>query len=93
MHLLLLQFELHLVDCHSLKEKRGILKPLLNEIRRDFNVSVSEVDQHDLWQSAVLAAVAVSGMKSSLERMERELLAVMETNPHLQLAEFGREWL
>ncbi|MCC5875524.1 MAG: DUF503 domain-containing protein [Candidatus Sumerlaeia bacterium] len=93
MHILLLQCELHLTDSHSLKEKRGVLKPLLNELRRDFNISVSEVDHHDVWQSAVLAMVAVSGMKASLERMDREVAERIESNPNLQLVALEREWL
>lgn len=93
MHILLLQCELHLVDCHSLKEKRAIIKPLLNELRRDFNVSVAETEHHDVWQSAVLAMVAVGQIRSALERMEREILERIEINPHLQLVECQREWL
>lgn len=93
MHILLLQCELHLIDCHSLKEKRGQIKPLLNELRRDFNLSVAEVEHHDLWQTAVLAMVAVSGMRSALERMEREVVACIESNPGLQLVACEQEWL
>ncbi|MCC6546935.1 DUF503 domain-containing protein [Candidatus Sumerlaeota bacterium] len=93
MHILLMEMELHLPNCHSLKEKRSVLKPLLNELRRDYNVSVSEVDAHDTWQTAVIAVVCVAGMKSACERNERDVLNVVETNGEAQLTVYKMQWL
>jgi uncharacterized protein YlxP (DUF503 family) len=45
---------------HSLKEKRSALKPLIAWMHREFNVSVAEVGQQDMWQSATLGVAAVS---------------------------------
>lgn len=50
-----LELVLRLPEAHSLKEKRRHLKSLVTRIRNKFNVSVSEVDHQDSWQSAVLA--------------------------------------
>ena len=52
--------ELYLPGAHSLKAKRSVLKGVISRIRREFNVSISEVDRQDVWQSAVLAVVTVS---------------------------------
>jgi len=52
--------ELSLPGVSSLKGKRSILKSLMARMRREFNVSVAEVADHDLWQSAVLGIVCVS---------------------------------
>jgi uncharacterized protein len=52
--------ELYLPGVASLKEKRGILKSMLARIHNTFNVSAAEVDYHDVWQSAMIAVVAVS---------------------------------
>ena len=51
---------LRLPESHSLKEKRGVLKSVLARLRNEFNVSVAEVGENDLWQSATIGAVAVS---------------------------------
>ncbi len=51
---------LYLPGVFSLKEKRHILKPLLNQLRRKFELATAEVGKHDTWQSADLAIVAVS---------------------------------
>jgi uncharacterized protein YlxP (DUF503 family) len=56
----ILQFELSLPSADSLKAKRMVIRSLKDRIRKNFNVSVAEVDENDQWGSAVLAVVMVS---------------------------------
>ena len=93
MHILLFQMELYLPGVHSLKEKRHILKPLLNDIRNDFNVSAAEVEMHDEWQHAVLACVCVGNMKDALERIERGVTDMIEKHGDIQLVQTNMQWL
>jgi uncharacterized protein YlxP (DUF503 family) len=44
----------------SLKGKRQILKSITTRLRSKFNVSVSEVDDNELWQLATLGISCVS---------------------------------
>ena len=44
----------------SLKEKRQVVKSIIARVRNEFNVSIAEVDDQDLWQSAVLGIACVS---------------------------------
>ncbi len=52
--------ELYLPAVHSLKEKRSVLKSMMSRIRREFNVSIAEVDHQDVWHSALIGVVTVS---------------------------------
>ena len=52
------RFDLRIPGCGSLKQKRHVLKSLTNAIRSTFNVSVAEVDHHDLWQRTTIAVAA-----------------------------------
>jgi uncharacterized protein YlxP (DUF503 family) len=54
-----LTFHLHLPACFSLKDKRGRIKPLMSRLRREFNVSVAEMDRQDKWSEAVIACAAI----------------------------------
>ncbi|GAB4574342.1 MAG: DUF503 domain-containing protein [Anaerolineae bacterium] len=54
------QIELTLPGVSSLKEKRGILKRLLAQVIRKFNLSAAEVDLHDVWQSSTIGLAVVS---------------------------------
>ena len=55
-----LTLELYLPLTSSLKEKRGIVKPLIARLRRDYNVSVCEAVGQDMLSRAVLEVVCVS---------------------------------
>ena len=71
----ILRLELRLMSPHSLKEKRAIINPLKNYLRKKKNVSVAEIDYHDIWQSAVLE-VAMAGnhrakLKSNLDFIQQ----------------------
>ena len=64
-------WDLHLPACHSLKEKRSVLKPLTTALRRSLNVSVAETGQQDLWQRAEIACAVVGSSKSVVDETIR----------------------
>ncbi|HEY5557725.1 DUF503 domain-containing protein, partial [Acetobacterium sp.] len=45
---------IHTPWVHSLKDKRRILKSLVEKTRQKFNVSISEIDEQDHHQKIVL---------------------------------------
>ncbi|MFL5459598.1 MAG: DUF503 domain-containing protein [Gemmatimonadales bacterium] len=64
-------WELHLPACHSLKEKRGVLKPLTTGLRRSLNVSVAETAHQDLWQRAEIACAAIGSARTVVDETLR----------------------
>ena len=60
----ILTLHLHIPGCKSLKEKRSQLKPLLSRLHKEFNISVAEMDAHDVWQSTVIACAVVGNDKA-----------------------------
>jgi uncharacterized protein YlxP (DUF503 family) len=58
-----LTMELRMEHAHSLKEKRHVVKSLKDRLRNKFNVSVAEIDDMDLHNSAVVAVAALSSSK------------------------------
>jgi len=51
---------LRLPENMSLKGKRQVLKSITSRVRHKFNVSVAEVDDHDIWQLATIGICYVS---------------------------------
>ncbi len=51
---------LRMDGCRSLKDKRQILRSLFTRARNRYNISVAEVDSHDLWNAADIAVVCVA---------------------------------
>lgn len=69
----LLTLELHFPGARSLKDKRQVLRGLQARVRKQFNVSVAEVEFQDLWQRARLAVVAVNTDRLHLESTLRSV--------------------
>lgn len=46
--------------CRSLKEKRSRIRPVIARLRREFNLSVSEVGHQDAWQLCTLGCAIIS---------------------------------
>lgn len=69
---------LDLEGVHSLKEKRGILKPIITRLHREFNLSVAEIDGQDAWGSAVIALAAVGNDKAYLHGLLEKSVAWIE---------------
>ena len=54
------QVRLRLPENASLKGKRHVVKSIVTRLRNNFNVSVAEIDDHDLWQLITLGICCVS---------------------------------
>ena len=67
------RFDLRIPSCGSLKEKRHVVKALTRGIRATFNVSVAEVDHHELWQRTAIAVAAVAGEQYHARRVLQEV--------------------
>jgi uncharacterized protein YlxP (DUF503 family) len=93
MHVAALTVEVHLPAVHSLKEKRAVLRPILEGARRRFAVAAAEVDGQDLWQRATLGMAAVSGSF----RHAGEVLDAVErfvwSFPEVEVTACRRDWL
>ena len=66
-----LTLELRIEHAQSLKDKRQIVKGLKDRLRHKFNVSVSEIDDQELHNSAVVAAATVSPSRLFAEKVLR----------------------
>ena len=56
--------ELHILGNGSLKGKRRVIKSVIACVHHnEFNVSIAEVEDQDLWQSATLGVACVSARR------------------------------
>ena len=85
-----LRLTLYLAESHSLKEKRAVLRKIKSRVRNEFNVSIAECDEHDLWQKALLGICQVGADQAYVDGALR---AVVHFIDGLHLAEVGEEAL
>lgn len=83
-----LTFYIHLPGCKSLKEKRGLLKPFLARLHREFNLSVAEIDHNDIHREAVIACALVSNDPVFIRRVLQKVSEYTANNwPNLEIIE------
>jgi hypothetical protein len=86
--------ELSIPATHSLKGKRGVIKPLLAQLRKEFNVSAAEVEEHDLWQAARVGVAMVSTDPGHVHgQLESVVRWIERTQPHLYVSNWDIEVL
>lgn len=54
------QFELHLPESRSLKDKRRLVKSVLTRLKASYNVCATEIGHHDLRQRAMIGVTCIS---------------------------------
>ncbi|OZU90279.1 hypothetical protein CIL03_03800 [Virgibacillus indicus] len=69
---------------HSLKQKRSVIKRLMAKLRKDFNVAVTELDYHDLWQRTKIGIVTISTERNHAEKVIQEVLRIIDTFVELE---------
>lgn len=74
----ILTLTLYLPECHSLKEKRGRIKPILARLHKEFNISVIESDHQDVWQSCQLTIACAALDRTSAEKVLQNVIHFYE---------------
>ena len=72
------RIKLHLPENQSLKGKRQVIRPIIARVKNQFNVSVAEVGDQDLWQAAELGVCCVSGDAQHAAEMLAKVIAFVE---------------
>jgi uncharacterized protein YlxP (DUF503 family) len=74
---------LYLDESFSLKDKRHVVRSLVQRVRNQFNVSIAEVaDLNDL-RVATIAAVCVSNSSPHVDEMLAKIVTFIERNVEL----------
>jgi len=69
-------------DSHSLKQKRQVIKSVVEKARGRFNASVAEVGSNDVWQRAEIGVSVIGNDKAFVNSVLDKVLNFIE-NIHL----------
>ncbi|MHC4134424.1 MAG: DUF503 domain-containing protein [Planctomycetota bacterium] len=93
MHVGVLQVELALEKAQSLKEKRQVVRSVVDRARASFNVSAAEVADLDLHQSAILGFSAVSNDAQHVRGLLQKLVNHLQRHPVARVVDHQLEVL
>lgn len=93
MYCCVLVVELHLPMSQSLKEKRALVKPVVDVARARFAVASAETGFLDKWQRAELAFAAVAATPAHVEDILDEVDRFVWSKPDVEVVTSERRWL
>jgi uncharacterized protein len=88
-----LRIEFHIPATHSLKEKRAVIRPIIDGLRNRYRVSVAEICHQDLWQRATIGIAVVGADVSTVEDVLTHCERFVESFPEIEILELQQSWL
>jgi len=85
--------ELHANFTSSLKDKRQIVKSLIDKTQGKFNISIAEVDKNDCHHTIVLGFACVSNDTRHANSVLEKVVNYIETHTEAQLVQYNIEIL
>jgi uncharacterized protein YlxP (DUF503 family) len=92
-HVAVVQCELHIPTSRSLKEKRAVLRPIVEGIRHRFQISVAEVGYQDKWQRALIGMAVVSDSYSHAVEVVDNVERWVWSKPEVEVTRFETTWV
>ena len=93
MHVAVVQLELHMPTSRSLKEKRAVLRPIVEGLRHRFQISVAEVGYQDKWQRALVGMAVVSDSYSHAVDVVDNVERWVWSKPGVEVCRFETTWV
>ncbi|MGZ4240378.1 MAG: DUF503 domain-containing protein [Actinomycetota bacterium] len=79
------RYDLRLPGCSSLKDKRSVVRTLLEMLHQKFRCAAAEVEHQDLRQRAAVGVSVIADTSFHARRMLNEVSRRVETHPGVEL--------
>ncbi|WP_294152962.1 DUF503 domain-containing protein [uncultured Clostridium sp.] len=85
MKILIMKITLRASWVHSLKEKRMVVKSLIQKLKNKFNISVSEIEKQDIHQTIVIGITGICADSSQSDSTMEHIITFIETNTDAEI--------
>lgn len=79
------QIEIYIYDSNCLKDKRRILKSIIDKLKNKYNISIAEVEYNDKWNRSIITFAAVSNSNHHLEKIINNVLKSFENDSRIEI--------
>lgn len=93
MFVLALEVELLIRESQSLKDKRAVVKPIVEGARRRFCVSAAEIGRQDNWRQAQLGFAVVASSEHHASDTMASVERFVWSHPEAEVTSMSRRWL
>ncbi|MCR3759442.1 DUF503 domain-containing protein [Clostridium felsineum] len=91
MRILIMRVTLRASWSHSLKEKRMVVRSIVQKLKNKFNISVAEVDNRDIHQSIVIGISAVCGDIGKVDSTMESIIDFIERNTDAEIIDIEKD--
>ena len=91
MNILFMQFTLRASWVHSLKEKRMIVKSIVQKLKNKFNISVSEIDEQDIHKTIVIGIAGICANSAQSDSIMENIITFIEENTDAEIIDIQKE--
>ena len=85
------EIEILIYESNSLKEKRRVIKSIIERLKSKFNVSVAEIAYNDLWNRSLIGLALVSNSKSLCEASISRIIQFIDNDERLEIISYNKE--
>ena len=87
------EVDIRIPSSHSLKDRRQVVRSLIDGARQRFHVSAAEVGGQDSWQRATLGFAVVASEARLAEEMIDALDRFLWSRPEVEVVDADVRWL
>ena len=93
MHVVGFEVEIRIPESQSLKDRRQVVRSLLDGARQRFHVSAAEVGGQDTWQRATLGFAVVASEARIAENTVDEIDRFLWSRPEIEILDAEAHWI
>ncbi len=85
------EIEILIYESNSLKEKRQVVKSIIERIKSKFNASVAEVGYNELWNRSLLGLALVSNNKRLCDASISKIISFIDNDERVEILNCHKE--
>ncbi len=85
------EIEILIYESNSLKEKRHVIKSIIERIKSKFNASVAEVGYNELWNRSLIGIAVVSNNKNLCDESISKVINFIDNDERVEILSVNKE--
>jgi hypothetical protein len=77
--------DIFISDSNSLKDRRRVVRSILEHLRRNYNISATELEDNRLWRRTVLGVACIANEAKSADQTLSRVVRYLDTHPQIRL--------
>ena len=91
MNILFMKVTLRASWVHSLKEKRMVVKSIVQKLKNKFNISVAEVETQDVHNTIVIGIAGICANSAQSDSTMEHIITFIECNTDAEIIDIEKE--